>query len=339
MSGYTVHAKVLGIAAAMSLVGVQAHAEKLILAHGFIANHFWTTKIIEPWMACVKEGTKDAVEFDYFPGGQIVKTTDSLDAMNNGLTHVSSISIGYVSDQMPLSGISMLPNMGETSVEAAAAYRKMVEDGTMFAEELKQNEVHMLVANLFPPYQLITLGGPITKLEDLQSKVIRSSGGALTFALSALGAAPAEMPSSELYVAMQRGTVDGALSALSSVKPYNLQELVKGISTNGRFGSFATLLAIDLDTYNGLAPEVQTVLDSCGAQVEQSVNAFLDEENEQLKAEFAGLGIEVYEFPAEMDAKMVDLLAPVAQQYIDRVAARGLPAQEVYDQYKAALGQ
>jgi len=317
----------------------QASAETLSFAHGFSPAHYWTHQIIEPWMECVKETSNNEVEFDYFPGGQIVKYADSLDAMNNGLTQISTISVGYVSSQMPLNGVSMLPDMGATSSEMTTAYRKMLDDGSPLVDEFSKNRVHTLIINMLPAYQLITLDGSISSLDDLGGKVIRSSGGALTLTLNALGVAPAEMPSSELYVALQRGAVDGALSAISSIKPYNLQELVKGVSTNGVFGSFSTLLSMDLATYEGLSPELQTTFDDCGLQVERNVAQFLDKENEVLKTELADLGIEVYEFPPEMSEAMVEMLKPVADEYIERTSAQGVPSQEVYDAYRAALGK
>lgn len=315
-----------------------AAAEKLTFAHGFQDNHFWSSQIIKPWMACVQGRAAD-MEFDYYPGGQVVKYADSLNAMNTGLTQISTISIGYVSSEMPLNGISMLPDMGDSSVQMASAYRKMLDDKTPFFEEFTQNKVYPLIANLFPVYQLVLRSEPLKSIEDLQGKKIRSSGGALTLTVSSLDAAPVEMASSEVYVAMQNRTVDGALAALSSVKPYNLQELAKSFSTNGKFGSFATLLAIDLNTLESLPDVTQTAFKECGLEVERAVAVYLDDENETLKSEFESLGMIGFAFSDEDVAKMVAKLKPVTTDYLGRLTARGMPAQEVYNQYVSALGR
>lgn len=325
--------------ALLALTASAGTAESLTLAHGFNPNHYWSTQIIDPWMACVTEGTGGDYTFQNYPSGQIVKFAESIDAMHGGLTDVSTISVGYETTRLPLNGVSMLPDMGGTSVEMVGAYRHMLDENTVLKDEYTDNNVHPLIVSLLPVYQLVTRSGPITSLEGLRGKVIRSSGGALTLTVNTLGASATEMPSSDVYVAFQNGVVDGALSAISSIKPYHLKEVVKGVSTNGQFGSFATLLAMEMPTYEALPDDVQQVFDQCGLQVERDVAAYLDAENETLKEELSGMGIAVYEFPAEMQQAMLGAMAPVAEEFISRLSERGLPAQETYDAYRAALAK
>ncbi|MFV0490703.1 MAG: TRAP transporter substrate-binding protein DctP [Pseudorhodobacter sp.] len=329
----------IGFALVVAATGTGVGAESLMLAHGFNPNHYWSTQIIEPWMACVEVGTSGEYSFQNFPSGQIVKFAESMDAMRSGLTDVSTISVGYETTRLPLNGVSMLPDMGETSVQMVSAYRRMLDDGTILLDEFTNNDVQPLIVSLLPVYQLITRSGPITTLDGLQGKVIRSSGGALTLTVNSLGASATEMPSSDVYVAFQNGVVDVAFAAISSIKPYNLEEVVEGVSTNGQFGSFATLLAMKTEIYAALPEATRQVFDQCGLQVEKDVAIYLDAENETLKTELSDMGIEVYDFPPEMQQVMLERMAPVTEEFITRLSQRGLPAKETYDAYRAALDE
>lgn len=326
-----------GIAIAALTFCSEASAESMTLAHGFNPNHYWTSQIVEPWMACVTEQTAEEYTFEHFPSAQVVGFADSLEALKTGLSDVSTISIGYVTSEMPLNGISMLPDMGETSVQMVSAYRRMLDERSALYQEFTANGVYPLIVSLLPVYQLISTHAPVQSMGDFKGKVIRSSGGALTLTVNSLGAAANEMPSSDVYVGIQNGVVDGALTAISSIKPYNLQELIKSISDNGQFGSFTTLLAIRLDAYDALPDQTKSAFDTCARRVEQEVAAYLDAENEALKEEFSGMGIEVYSFPDDLQTEILDRLGPVTEEFIERLEARGLPAQATYNAYRAAL--
>lgn len=330
-----------GIAlASLSLFSASAAtAQKLTVAHGFSPTHFLSTHVVEPWMQCMGDATAQGLTFDYYPSGQITAANVSLDALNNGLTQLSTVSVGYVSNKMPLNGLSMLPDMGDNSVEMLRAYRAMLEQNEAFRREHADNRIRPLVVNMLPVYQLVSKGAPIDTPEKLRGSIIRSSGGAMNLALTAVGAAPTEMPAGDLYIAIERGTVDGALSALSSIKPYSLQELLKSVSSNGKFGSFATLFAIDTGTWDKLSPEHQAAAEACGQKIETELALHQDAENESLKAEFAAMGITVYEFSDAANATIAEALTNVADEYVGRLEARKLPARATYDAYRAVLAR
>lgn len=312
-------------------------AETLTVSHGYTPTHDIVTQGFEPWMACVKEATGGTIDFNYFPSGQIASVHDSVDAVNNGLAHISTAAIGYVTDKMPLSGITMLPGVGGSSVQAVKAFRKMLDDGSAIAGEFEQNKVVPLVINMLPTYQVISAVGPIRTLEQFKGKVFRSGGGTMSLAIGAVGGSPAEMGGGDMYVAMQRGTLDASILSLASIKPYNLQELVNAISTNANFGTFPTVLIMDKDSYGKLSSEHQKALSDCGHKIETSMAAYLDAQSKALQDEFAALGIEIYDLSDAESAALNEKLAGVSSDYIARLEARNLPAREVYDAFEAAL--
>ncbi|MFV0493285.1 MAG: TRAP transporter substrate-binding protein DctP [Pseudorhodobacter sp.] len=327
------------VIAAISALSIASsvQAKDLTLAHGFNENHFWYTHIIGPMMSCVADRTDGEITFDHYPGGQIVGHSNALDALNSGLTAITPVAIGYHTSEMPLNGIPMLPGLGTSSVQMTGAYRAVLDTQGSMLEEFTSHNVRPLVISMFSVYQLLLKGDPITTMDGLSGRVIRSAGGALTLTIDALDAAAAEIPITDVYVAMQNGTVDGALSGLSAIKPFALEEQLRSISSNGAFGSFGTVLTMDLGTYNGLTEEERTAVDSCATEIETAAAVYLDEENEALKTEFADMGITVFEFPDEMLTAMRERTAPVVQTYVERLDTRGIPGTEALELYKQSL--
>jgi TRAP-type transport system periplasmic protein len=322
---------------AASIASTAAGAETLIVSHQYAPSHSLAKDWIEPWISCVRKATNEGVTFDVFPSGQITSAHNALDAVNNGLTQISSIAIGYHSSKLPLNGISLLPNMGDTARQMVQAYRKTLDEGGPIAKEFIAANLKPLMIHMTPTYQLMSRVGPIETLEKFRGQKIRTLGGAMSLMASSIGASPVDMAAGDLYIALQQGTVDAALLAPLSVKPYKLNEVLNAISANGQFGSSSTVLAIDVKAWERLSPDFRTAFSDCGLAVEREVAQQTDVSNEALLAELASDKIKVYRLSDEAKAKIAERLAVVTENYIGRLTARGMPAQQAYDSYRAAL--
>lgn len=324
-----------------SLLGTTSvvEAQSLVFAHGFQPAHVVFANGIEPWMACVQDREDGSVTFQHFPGGQITTHPAAVDALNSGITQVSAVIISYVSEKMPVNGIALLPDMGDTAVEMVTAYRKVLDaEGPMLAE-YHENRLQPIFVNLLPPYQFLSAVGPIDSVEKFRQLKTSIGGGSQTMMAESLGTSPVYITAADMYVAMQRRTVDGTFLTLASAKPYSLTEVMNAVSSNGSFGSGASVISMDKATYDDLTPESRQILDDCGREAEMALAEFVDGQNEELKAEIAGMGIEVYEFPPEALAEFSDLMGGVADQYVARIEELGRPGQQALDEYRAALGR
>ncbi|SMF65815.1 TRAP-type C4-dicarboxylate transport system, substrate-binding protein [Tistlia consotensis] len=309
----------------------------LTVAHGFSPTHVIAAQGVDPWMACMKAKAGDQLGFNYYPSGQVASTKEMLTALNAGIADLTTVPIGYVSSKMPLNGVSMLPGLGSSAGQVIPVYSKAVRQG-LLAKEFEQNHIRPIWVMVLPAYQIVSRVGPLRTKEDFAGKVVRSAGGTMNLTLSALGASPAEIPSSDMYVAMERGTVDATLSAYASIKPYNINEVMNAVSANGEFGSFSIAFSMSDSSWTKLSPELQQMASDCGSQVEGSIARFLDGEVDELKAEFSKAGVTVYDFTPEQLAWMHKQLGQVSDDWVARLKDRGLPAQQALDEYRKLMG-
>jgi len=316
-----------------------ALAETLILSTNTAPGHFSVQHGLEPFMQCVTGRSNGGIDFNFFPSAQIASLAGALDAMNDGLAQVAYLAVSGLSDKLPLANITMLPDMGDNVAQMVQAWRKVLADGGPLADELAANNIVPLLVHMYPPYQLGLRGEPITSLEEFSGVKVRVSGGSQVFAVNSLGAVPVQIAAADAYVAMQQGTIDGYMLALTSIQSYSLEEISKAISTNANFAGAAAFVAMDSRVFSALSAENQKALTDCGAEVEASLTTFQDNLVKELETEFAAAGVAMYQIPDEALAAINDKLKLAAEDYIARLTGLGLPAQAAHDQYRAALGK
>ncbi|ABL71337.1 TRAP transporter substrate-binding protein [Paracoccus denitrificans] len=329
--------RLYAILAAITLgCALPAQAEKLVLAHGYAPSHNVLVHGIVPWMACVRDGTQNAYDFDHFPSGQISGHTQSVSSLNSGLADLSVIVVAYSSDKVPMNGIPLLPGMGTTSVEMVGAYRRALSQDGILAGEYAAIDTVPLLVSILPAYQVFSTIGPIDTLEKFAGFKVRVSGGSPTFMAQSLGAIPIEINATDMYIALQRKTVDGTFLTMSSAKPYAIHELVNAVSTNGSFGSGSSVLAMDRGKFEALPPEHRQVFVDCGLEAEMATAEYVDAENAAVQAEFVTLGIDAFAYPDDVLEVLAARMSQVTSEYIGRLTDRGLPAAEALQEYQNA---
>ncbi|WP_323032496.1 TRAP transporter substrate-binding protein DctP [Paracoccus sp. (in: a-proteobacteria)] len=331
--------KALAFVAGGALSAAPALADNLLVAHGYAPAHMITQHGIEPWMACVREATGGDVEFQHMAAGQVVNFNGAMDALDQGLAQVSVVLLASASNRLPLNGIALLPGLGDSSQEMVAAYRNALDAEGPIRDEMAASGLRPVLVNLLPPYQIVATSEPVDSIERFKGLKVRVGGGAMNMTMNALGASPVEIGGGEMYVAMERGTVDATILTLSSIKTYGLQDIVRSISGNASLGSGATVLAMSEKVWNGLAPDMQNAVDDCGRTVEATLAQALDAADVELKAEFVALGIEVYDLVPEENGRIAEALEVATADYVQRLQARGLPAEEAHAAYLSGLGR
>lgn len=102
---------------------------------------------------------------------------------------------------------------------------------------------------------------PMRKLEDFKGKRIRGYGEISTEILKALGGAPVFLSVGEVYMALQRGTIDGVLTSTCSVYERKFYEVVKYFTVIkvGEIQNSPAVL-VNLKKFKELPPDLQKIM-------------------------------------------------------------------------------
>ncbi|MBL1421676.1 MAG: TRAP transporter substrate-binding protein DctP [Alphaproteobacteria bacterium] len=107
---------------------------------------------------------------------------------------------------------------------------------------------------------------PITGEKGLSGRIIR---GTVSYhpMIKALGGSPLNMPVSDVYTALQRGTVDGAAWGLTGAADLKWYEIIEYMA-DPSFGQVGIMIFMNLEKWNSLDEKSQNVLLEAGEQLE-----------------------------------------------------------------------
>jgi TRAP-type C4-dicarboxylate transport system substrate-binding protein len=311
----------------------------LRLASYLPPEHFGTKLIVNPLIAKIDEYTGGTVKVQNFPGGQLANAPGTLNAVKSGLANMGFVGVGYVGDAMPLSTIAELPGAFSDLEKGHAAYWQLVQDKLAEAEFLP-NKVRPVMMNLLPQTQLVLARTiEINSLSDLAGLKIRVPHATAGDAISALGMVPVEMPVSDLYLALERGTVDGAINLTASIPAYKLDEVTEAVTTNLSMGSIGFFLVIAQKDWQKLTPEQQEQVARAGAEVGTTSSATFVKVNADAESKLAEGGMTMITVPEAVLAEIDAALATVGEKWVENVGARNPIAAEVATAYKELLAR
>jgi TRAP-type C4-dicarboxylate transport system substrate-binding protein len=192
---------------------------------------------------------------------------------------------------------------------------------------------------MLPPYQVLTRK-PIGTLSDLEGQKLRSGGNAQDLTIKALGAVAVHMGGADVYEALSRKTLDGAVFPLQSAIDFRLTEVLKAATKGQNFGGFATTYAISLADWGKLPDDVKKVMEEAGEATVEHACAALDSDDHGPAVErMTEQGVTVSELPDDVAKQIKAKLGAVNEQWAAALDKRGLPGTEVLHAFLDALAK
>lgn len=219
------------------------------------------------WMEAVTEATDGAVTFEANYGGSLCDGAEMLSCVQSGRADLGSMSLAYFPSELPITSLGAVPFKTSNLDAAIHATYDFVQDNQEVQDELTEANQHLLyVGPAAPP--ILGVKDPIDSLEDVDGRSIRALG-VLGASVKELGWSPVDISANDLYEAMQRGTIDGALFPVNGMVGYRLIENTDHYYDMGRYIGVNdnTLTMINDDTWRTLSPELQDTLTEVSKEI------------------------------------------------------------------------
>jgi TRAP-type C4-dicarboxylate transport system substrate-binding protein len=138
---------------------------------------------------------------------------------------------------------------------------------------------------------------PILSPDDVRSGMVtRAAGPRVEQMLERVGFGLASMDSSEIYNAMQTGTLDSAITSTSSFSSYRLYEQVNSYTSPTGGNTFWFMfepLIISMEEFEELTPEQQKIFEEEGAKLQEYAYKASQEDDVRVDKEFEEAGVKV----------------------------------------------
>ncbi len=240
------------------------------------------------WAEELKTRTGGELTVKFFWSQSLVKGKETMKAVGAGLSDTGTILGIYTPAELPIWNLANAPFGVQDPWIGTRTWQEMRETVPALRKETQKRNVKIFFNFTTGAVDLISKD-PITSVEDIAGKKIRTSGG-WTGLIKALGATPVKIGFGELYQALDRGTVDGTINYMAAAKAYKHYE-VAGNFTEIQMGQVLGYGAgINLKTYNKFSDKNKAIFDKLGIEfMDQYAKNYLAGAAAAKKAMMAGI--------------------------------------------------
>lgn len=306
-----------------------AEPVELKMSHFMSPKHVQHADVMEPFAKEVEQATDGRVKITIYPGGALGKPPEQYDTAVTGITDIAFGLHCYTPGKFPLTSVLELPFMVTSAEAGSHVFWDLYEKFPEIAAEYPGVKILWLWTH--DTGQLLT-NKPIRSMDDLKGMKLRCPGAYQKAAIEAWGAIPVMMPISELYDSLQKGVVDGTVIPLSAIYDFNLYDVAKYV-TIGDFYVCTFFMVMNSDSWNKISLKDREIIEGLiGKRMSDKAGAVYDAGVELGIQACEEAGVEIYTLTPDELAEWKEALAPLHEQWITDIEAKGFPGEKIYNE-------
>lgn len=273
----------------------------------------------------VMERSGGAIVVDVFPNDTLAggNATKGIEYIAVGGSDLGAYGTSVLANIEPKISVATIP-WSFTSYQQA---RQIIDTtgGEYYAELLAAKGITYLGSFHNGFRQLTNSKRPVTKPEDMQGLKIRVPGSAVFMnTFDALGANPTAMSWSEVFTAIQQGTIDGQENGCSITKSAKMDEIQKYM-TIWNYSYENDLFVVNTRIWESLPENSQQLIQECATEACEWGRDKLEADEEALIQGFRDSGMQVdiltEEQLAVFQEKVADVIAVLKASYGEEACA------------------
>lgn len=276
--------------------------------------------MVERAYALIKERSGGRLVIDYYPHTTLLTLDAQWSAVKNNIVQIGVTSLTYYPEEL---GILADTNAGPWCWDVTKFGQHWRDPGGFFdwQQPLFQKQGLLMLCDAKAPYSILFSRRPIHTLEDLKGKLIRCTGSQ-QIAMKALGAQPVMIPLTDMYEAMQRGTVDGGYQQIYTVVGGKYYE-AGPYCTQDYFYTGSIVAIANLNWVNSLPPDLKKVIVESFRDAEAEYYTWTWDKYNEALADLKSKAKEVYILPPDELARWIKIgggayRAAMQKQYPDQ---------------------
>lgn len=282
-------------------------------------------KAMDTLKAKANEKSKGSVTIQIYPAGQLYNDKNMNDAIISGGIDMGLNTVGRWATIVPAMDIFDVPFIFPSYEKVDKAIDSGL--GEKLGSELLKKGVRPLIWADYGFVQYANNKKLVKTPADFDGLKIRGYSKYSAETIKAMGASSVTMGSSEVYMGIQRGTIDGQTSGTTAMRDRKMYEVHKYLTvTNHASPEF--IVAINEKSYSKLNADQKKALDAAALEVRDMIRANAKAEDLKALADLKAKGMEVYEVPENELQAWRDATKPVWNLFIKE---NGKFGQELID--------
>jgi TRAP-type transport system periplasmic protein len=280
----------------------------------------------EQWCKEVEKRTNGKVKVRYYPGSSLNAPTQMYESIVNGVIDIGNVMSGYTRGRFPL-----LSGLYETPLEYGSALQATKIANAVFAkfQPKELDAVKMMYLHCTADAMLHTVKKPVAKLTDLKGMKIRTMD-ANAVIMRSLGAAPVAMPQGEVYDALSKGVLDGAIAVYSGLKTWKTADILKYTTEiKGTAYTAVFFVAMNKNKWKSIPSDQQKIIGQINREWSEKQGLLWDALEKEGKEYAVSKGIKVTRLSQEEQAKWTAMAQPLYEDYLKKTKEKHLPGDEL----------
>jgi TRAP-type transport system periplasmic protein len=208
------------------------------------------------------------LEIQVYPGASLFKPNDQWNAIVNGQLDMTSFPLDYASGKVGAFSATLMPGLVRNHDRASRL------NGSPFMKEIKakiDRAGAIVLADAWLAGAVASKRGCIRKPEDIKGQKVRSAGPTFAAMWQQAGASVVNIPSNEVYNALQTGVAEATDTSTGSFISFRLYEQVKCITAPGENALWFMYEPVLMSkrSFNRLNKQQQEVLLKAGKKSEE----------------------------------------------------------------------
>ncbi|MFL5150400.1 MAG: TRAP transporter substrate-binding protein DctP [Microvirga sp.] len=242
------------------------------------------------------------LEIQVYPGASLFKPNDQWNAIVNGQLDITSFPLDYASGKVGAFSATLMPGLVRNHERAARL------NGSDFMKEIKakiDKAGGVVLADAWLAGAVASKKGCIRKPEDIKGQKVRSAGPTFAAMWQQAGASIVNIPSNEVYNALQTGVAEATDTSTGSFVSFRIYEQVKCVTAPGDNALWFMYEPVLMSkrSFNKLNKQQQEVLLRAGKKSEEYFNQESKKLDQEMVEAFKKNNVEVATLtPEEYDA-------------------------------------
>lgn len=263
----------------------------------------------------VEANSNGQITVEIYPAGQLGNFTEMIQGTMSGSIEVSSINVIPLNSVFEKAMIFGMPGAFRDIDEANVVFNSAWAKGLY--DEIQSDLGVKVLSHYTNGFRHFTNSKRLVKtVEDAKGLTFRTMESPVSIRMvEAMGAKAVPIPSSEMYVAMQNGVVDGQENPISAVIQDLTYEVQSYMVLDGHFASSMMIIMND-ELFSKLPANLQTVVLDGAAKAQEAAIEVVDNIETNGLVTLAEKGMEVYSPTAAEKQAWHDTYRPAAEAYI-----------------------
>ena len=281
-------------------------------------------QIFKDWCATIAEKTGGELAFQPFGANDVVGDFQLFDAVKNGVLDAVNPFTIYAQGIIPAATFLTSYPLGMRNPHEWDVFYYSL-GGLEIARELYAAQNMMFVVPVHHGPNIIHSKVPIRSIDDFRGRKMRLPGGMVAEVFTEIGAETTVLPGSEIFPALEKGTIDVADYVGPAVNyALGFSQVTKYISM-GPPGFMSLYQPVDLmditvgmDAWNALSPQMQQFVEMETHVYSDMHHAAIQKADQEAWAKFEADGTEITRLSQDDVELMTEVAVPIWFNYANR---------------------